>query len=801
MLTGFYAGAFALVLAVVALFRVRTERIAVAVFAVVCILVVLGIQPFFGAIAHLPGFRDTYNTRLSILYSARHRIAGRLGPGRPHADAARQGRKAVALCGFAVALLLFPVLLVVATGATSARFFSRAFEVAWGFAPSPSGFQANSLPIVRLSALIIWVVFAGLAALLLYARARLGLRGTVFAALAVLLVVADLFRAGMGFNPAIPDSEAQQPTTPAIGYLQHEGLARFVGVEPTVGINPLPPDVGLRYGLYDARGYDFPVSGRFGEMWTRYVAPPTPLLPLDTTTVPYYNLVTEPATLRILSLLGVRNIMLEKGQPALHLTGVRLGYDGSDAVIYTNDNALPRTWLVSAQMVVADDEQALTTIGSAGFDPRRQVVTEQALPGLAKLGYAGGAGQRVHLDLQRTTRRDPRHRPKGVRARALRHVVPRLERNGRRPGRTDQPGRLHAPGRLGARRAPYRRVPVCARQLPLRSVAEPDRRLPLAAGRRLRRRAAPRDRQASGATSSPGRTRELWSSPAARPGPGGRPARRAPPDGARPGVPPLPAMSSGDVSRLCLRGPGPGAVAASRGAAEQAVGYCLTRRAAPVFRVGTASEVRLGDRHQWAGGLDVGPYPGVVLELGLPPDRQGKQPESLRGVVPLVVGRQTRRVREHDRRDAPPVQGLAYGADVPRGDGGSAVERQGHAVDHGLPRPFLAGPQKHAARAGTARHGELQLVDGLPGLGRLDEAEGGRVGEDHLAGGEVGPDLGKPLRQHDGHGGQGHVGRQGSSRRAPAPAPPPPGRRGRRRRSSRIRRRAAPPGSAGPEPR
>ncbi|HTW10909.1 MAG TPA: YfhO family protein, partial [Acidimicrobiales bacterium] len=331
------------------------------------------------------------NTRLSILYLLG--IGLLAGWGLDDLTRERpQGRRAMALCGFALALLLFPVILVAATGATSARFFSRAFEIAWGFAPSPSGFQANSLPIIRLSALITWVVFAGLAALLLYARARLGLRGTVFAVLAVLLVVADLFRAGMGFNPAITDAAAQQPTTPAIRYLQHEGLARFVGVEPYVGINPLPPDIGLRYGLYDARGYDFPVSARFGEMWTRYVAPPTPLLPLDTTTVPYYNLATEPATLRILSLLGVRNIMLEKGQPALHLAGVRVGYDGSDAVIYTNDNALPRTWLVSAQVVVANDNKALTTIGSAGFDPRRQVVTEQALPGLAKGGTPAEPG-------------------------------------------------------------------------------------------------------------------------------------------------------------------------------------------------------------------------------------------------------------------------------------------------------------------------------------------------------------------------------------------------------------------------
>jgi len=402
MLTGFYAGAFSLVLAIIALFRIRAERIAVAVFAAVCILVVLGIQPVFGAIVHLPGFRDTYNTRLSILYLLG--VALLAGWGLDDLTQRRpKGRQAVVFTGLAVALLAFPIILVLATGAVSGRLFSRAFEVAWGFAPSPSLSQAQALPIIRLSALIIWIVFAGVAALLLYARIRLGLGATAFAVLTVLVILADLFRAGMGFNPAIPDSQAQQPVTAAIRYLQHEGLARFVGVEPIVGINPLPPDVNLRYDLYDARGYDFPVIARFGEMWTRYVAPPTPLLPLDTTTVPYYNLATDPATLRILSLLGVRNIMLEKGEPTLHLPGVRVGYNGSDATIYTNDNALPRAWVVSGQDVVSDDAQALTTIGSAAFDPRQQVVTDTPLPGITKgaVSAAPGATSITTYDSQR----------------------------------------------------------------------------------------------------------------------------------------------------------------------------------------------------------------------------------------------------------------------------------------------------------------------------------------------------------------------------------------------------------------
>ena len=107
--------------------------------------------------------------------------------------------------------------------------------------------------------------------------------------LAILLVVGDLFQAGMGENPAIPESHAVQPATPAIRYLQKQRPARFVAVAPYIGVNPLPPDVNIDFGLYDARGYDLPVIERFSEMWSRYVGPPTPLLPLDTPAVPILN--------------------------------------------------------------------------------------------------------------------------------------------------------------------------------------------------------------------------------------------------------------------------------------------------------------------------------------------------------------------------------------------------------------------------------------------------------------------------------------------------------------------------------
>ena len=115
------------------------------------------------------------------------------------------------------------------------------------------------------------------------------------------------------------------------------------------------------------------------------MAPPTLLLPLDTPAVPVLNLVVPPggeASLRVLSLLGVTNLLEDKGQPPLELPGVHLAYDGPDATIYTNDNALPRTWLVADQQVLKGDTAELDRIGSSTFDPHKVVLTAQPIAGL-----------------------------------------------------------------------------------------------------------------------------------------------------------------------------------------------------------------------------------------------------------------------------------------------------------------------------------------------------------------------------------------------------------------------------------
>ena len=337
-----------------------------------------------------PGLDDTYLDRLTILYL----LALALLAGWGLDDLVRRRPSRRQVVGGAVAagvVLLLPLVVVAATNGTSLRFLHRAVDIAWFFARNPLPHAPHVVAIVRLAALVMWCTVALIAVVLLLLRLGGRLPARLFAALAIALVVGDLFQAGMGYNPAVSESQASQPVTGAIRYLQRQGTTRYVGVTPYNTVDPLPPDVNMRYGTYDLRGYDLPVVTRFGKLWQRYVAPPTPLLPLDTPTVPLtIENSLQPSTLRVLSLFGVRDLLEQKHEPPPNIPGLRVAYDGPDATIYDNTAALPRTWLVGEQDVVHGNAAQLDRVGSAGFDPRTEVLTGSGLPGLPTAD--GGAG-------------------------------------------------------------------------------------------------------------------------------------------------------------------------------------------------------------------------------------------------------------------------------------------------------------------------------------------------------------------------------------------------------------------------
>jgi Bacterial membrane protein YfhO len=341
----FYVGALPLMLAAWALVaRPTRERVAIAVTAAAVVLVVIGAPGALEVLTALPGFHASHNTRLIIVSTLAIALLAGWGLDEVMEGVARPRL----LVGGALAIVVLPVLVA----------------LAW-----------NDPGVERAMVVATWLVFAGAGAALLWLRPR------AFAVLACGLVAVDLLRVGMGQNPSIPVDHARQPVTPAIERLQAARPARFAGLQPGLGLEPLAPDTAMRYGLYDARGYDYPVERRYDTLWRRAVAPPE-----DRFTIPTMRIRPDDQALRALGLLGVTDIIQPPAEPAV--PGWEVTYDGPDARLYSNPHALPRTWVVGSQEVVADEDAALDAILDPAFDAGRTAVVERPINGLAGEGEA-----------------------------------------------------------------------------------------------------------------------------------------------------------------------------------------------------------------------------------------------------------------------------------------------------------------------------------------------------------------------------------------------------------------------------
>lgn len=402
---GWYAGAATLMLAAAALVQRRSaERIAIVVYALFCVCMVLGIPPVFGLVSKLPGFDAAHNERM-IIYVLLS-LALLAGWGLDDLSSLQLPRPVSRrlVLGVCAAIFCVPIVWMLLAGTLSVSRLGSGLSVAWGFAhpplPAPGVNVESTLTaaIVRDSALLMWLPLAGLALLLvgfrLRERRRLPL--TAFVGLTVVLLAVDLFRANMGYNPAIPERTAAPPVTGAIRYLRSQRPNRFIGVSTLELTQPLPADLAMHFGLYDARGYDFPVEKRFDALWRRNVAPG-----VGAFTQPEEFASAAPASLRALDLLSVSDLLIGPLQAIkfpLRGPGLRVAYRGSDGVVYANDRALPRVFVVDRQQTVRGDQAALATVTAPSFDRRGVAVTESPLPGIRQAttgGALAGASARL----------------------------------------------------------------------------------------------------------------------------------------------------------------------------------------------------------------------------------------------------------------------------------------------------------------------------------------------------------------------------------------------------------------------
>ena len=420
---GFYAGGITLMLAAAALLlRPTVMRVAFALFGAIVLAVVLGAEPFFSIVTALPGFSTAHNGRMVILFLfVLAMLAGWGLDELTRRERPPPPRRAAALAAGAL-IFCAPVVWLIASGNLAPDRFGEALEVAWGFAdppaPAPPGpgddgvlraaaepVPESTVEIVRLSALLQWLPLAGAGLALVVlrlgvptSRARRVLPVAAAMTLAVVVLVTDLFRANMGFNPAIPVEHADQPTTGALRYLQSRSPNRFAGLNrPGIG-QPLQPDLAMRYDLYDARGYDYPVERRYDAFWRATAAPAGELVPPTGRAEP-----TE-RSLRALSLLSVTDVVQDPSDPPSRLPGLRVAYSGPDARIYRNVRAVPRAFLVGGQRLVDSGNAALAATIAPGFDARRVAITEEPAPGLPRREAAPpGSARLTRYDRERVT--------------------------------------------------------------------------------------------------------------------------------------------------------------------------------------------------------------------------------------------------------------------------------------------------------------------------------------------------------------------------------------------------------------
>jgi hypothetical protein len=373
----FYAGAVALILAVVALVS-RTGWRRTAPFV---LLGAIGLAvPIHGSglhelVNHLPLFDRVQDQRMLLWFELAVAVLAAFGL-QAVLDAPRRQRRAWAVIAGAAAAGLVAVALLPIHGDTlgsAIRYIGHRTHTA-------------TSAVLALAATGWWLVFvAALAAILLLAR-RLPQRRRLIGGLVALVAALDMLHFAHGDQPMGPASKVMPPLTPAIAFLQRH----TAGGERIAGLNSaLTSDWSTVYGLRDARGYDAPQpSLRFDRLWHL-------INPEQSETGGYVVPGLSQTSLVLLGMLGVR-YFVTPSFVAVRSSELPLVYQGRDANVYANTLAMPRAIVASRVDVALDEAAELRSVRQQSFDPRRTaIVRRREVAGAAPLGAGPGATVRV----------------------------------------------------------------------------------------------------------------------------------------------------------------------------------------------------------------------------------------------------------------------------------------------------------------------------------------------------------------------------------------------------------------------
>jgi hypothetical protein len=344
---GFF-GVTALVLALVALVRLRRVPVAVglAAMAACALAVVFAIPPVSWIMRNVPPYASGNNLRVLHVVA----LAGALG------------------AGAAVGLLQrrpLPLRTVAAWLAGTAVMVGAAVALAAAAArlPAPRSTEIESVARFAVSLLA--------AGGCLVALGRIRPRYSTALVVGVAVLELAYLR---GYNVILPPDEAYPPRTPAIAALQEHADGGRVSVLRPGPFEPLlQPDTPALYDLEAIQGYDYPQPRRWADFSWHVLRERGPSREIILTSPP-----PEGPSLTGLRMMNTRLYIGPPGAPRPQ-PAFRTVYAGRDGTVFEDPDALPRAFVVG-RVRRLEEPAALALLARGGLDPRREALVEPGAP-------------------------------------------------------------------------------------------------------------------------------------------------------------------------------------------------------------------------------------------------------------------------------------------------------------------------------------------------------------------------------------------------------------------------------------
>ncbi len=189
-------------------------------------------------------------------------------------------------------------------------------------------------------------------------------------------------------NVVLPADRAYPPKPPAIAAIQGQpGLARMAVIRQSPADLALPPNTPSLYELESIEGYDYPRSLRTFDLQKALRFSPALV---DTRIARRPPLQSEIESLRMM------NVAYYLAAPGAEPPdpSFRTFYEGPDAIVFQDPQALPRAYVVP-RVLRTSDAAALAALQRGSLDARRLALVPQDAPRTASSAEARFRGARV----------------------------------------------------------------------------------------------------------------------------------------------------------------------------------------------------------------------------------------------------------------------------------------------------------------------------------------------------------------------------------------------------------------------